>query len=228
MGLAKLVLAEPFKPRVNILLDKNPFTIGRSTECSFVLDRTGISKHHLTITFDGDGYSIQDPGSKNGTYLNGIRIESSWLRHGDLIQISGHDLIFEIVRQDDMAAGLESNIDKFRLALQSTKAMNSHQLLDPILNEIMDGLMRLSQAERGFLLLEDETGQLQIVRSINIDPEGLKEEGSRLSLSAVSRAIESRTSVAITDALKDTFFGDQTSVQVLKLKTLVCVPIVLN
>jgi GAF domain-containing protein len=106
--------------------------------------------------------------------------------------------------------------------------MNSHQLLDPVLNEIMEGVMRLSQAERGFLLIEAEDGELQLARSVNIDPEALKEHSFRLSLSAVEKAIQTRESVAISDAQKDTFFGDQTSVQLLQLKTLVCVPILIN
>jgi GAF domain-containing protein len=123
---------------------------------------------------------------------------------------------------------MESRINKFRFALQSTRAMNSHQLLDPILNEIMDGVMRLSQAERGFLLIESNEGQLEMARAVNIEPDSLKTAGSSLSLSAVERAIETKQSVAISDAVQDTYFGDQTSVQMLQLKTLVCVPILIN
>jgi GAF domain-containing protein len=92
----------------------------------------------------------------------------------------------------------------------------------------MDGVMRLTQAERGFLMIEGNDGELQMARSVNINPEGLKEKGSRLSLSAVEKAIETRKSVAISDAGKDTYFGDQTSVQMLELKTLVSVPILMN
>jgi pSer/pThr/pTyr-binding forkhead associated (FHA) protein len=228
MGLAKLVLAEAFKPRKNILIDKNPFVIGRTAECDLVLDRSRVSKRQARITFDGDQYLLEDLGSKNGTYVNGNRVQSANLEEGDLISISGTDLIFSKINQNDWTADLETNIKKFRFALQSTKAMNSHQLLDPILNEIMDGVMRLSQAERGFLLIEREDGELQMVRSVNINLEGLKEEGSSLSLSAVEKAIQTRTSVAISDAQDDTFFGHQTSVKMLKLKTLVSVPIVMD
>jgi pSer/pThr/pTyr-binding forkhead associated (FHA) protein len=228
MGLAKLVLAEAFKPRQNILIDKNPFVIGRGSDCDLVLDRFGISKRHARITFDGNQYLFEDLGSKNGTFVNGTRVESVTLQEGDLISLSGTDLIFNQIKQNDWTADMEANIKKFRLALQSTTAMNSHQLLDPILNEIIDGVMRLSQAERGFLLIEGENGELQMARSVNVDPKGLKQEGSSLSLSAVEKAIETQTSVAISDAQQDTFFGDQTSVQILKIKTLVTVPILLN
>jgi GAF domain-containing protein len=226
MGLAKLVLTEPFKPRKTILINKNPFLIGRNNDCDLVLDRSGISKHQAEITFDGEAYQIQDMGSKNGTLLNGKRIQTADLNDHDLISVSGLDLQFQRIRQNEWTADLESRINKFRFALQSTKAMNSHQLLDPILNEIMEGVMRLSQAERGFLLIESNDGQLEMARAVNIGPDSLK--SSSLSLSALERAIETKQSVAISDAVQDTYFGDQTSVQMLQLKTLVCVPILMN
>jgi phosphoserine phosphatase RsbU/P len=229
MGLAKLVLTEAFKPRRSILIDKNPFTIGRAAECDLILDRSGISKRHTRVLFDGEQFSIEDLESKNGTYVNGTRIRTlTLLKHNDLVTLSGLDLLFQIVEQSEVTIDLERSMEKFRMALKSTKAMNSHQLLDPILTEIMDGVMRLTQAERGFLMIEGENGELQMARSVNIHPEGLKEEGSTLSLSAVERAIQTRVSVAISDALTDTFFGHQTSVQALRLKTLVCVPIMTN
>jgi phosphoserine phosphatase RsbU/P len=229
MGLAKLVLTEAFKPRTNFLIDKNPFVIGRTAECDLQLDRPGISKQHARILFDGEQFSIVDLESKNGTFVNGARLQASTvLRQDDLISLSGIDLLFQIIKQNELTADLTNNIEKFRFALQSTRAMNSHQFLDPILTEIMEGVMRLTQAERGFLMIEGEAGELQMARSVNINPEGLKEEGSVLSLSAVEKAIQTRVSVAISDASKDIFFGDQTSVQMLKLKTLVSVPILMN
>jgi pSer/pThr/pTyr-binding forkhead associated (FHA) protein len=71
MGLAKLVLTEPFKPRKTILINQNPFLIGRTNDCNLVLERHGVSKHQAQITFDGESYQIKDMGSKNGTLLNG-------------------------------------------------------------------------------------------------------------------------------------------------------------
>src|SRR5262245_10927368 len=170
MGLAKLVLTEPFKPRKTILINKNPFLIGRSNDCDLVLDRSGVSKQQAQITFDGEVYQLQDLGSKNGTLLNGKRIQTSELNDDDVISTSGLDLQFQRIRQSDWTEDMESRINKFRFALQSTRAMNSHQLLDPILNEIMEGVMRLSQAERGFLLIESNEGQLEMARAVNIGP----------------------------------------------------------
>lgn len=226
MSLAKLVLAEPFKPIQNIVLAKNPFIIGRNADCDLILDRPSISKHHVRITFDGEQYVAHDLESKNGTMLNGKTIQTGTLKDKDIITIGGIDLIFQRILQEQIQADLEKNLDMFKSAMRFTKAINANQILDSILDEIMNALMRLSQAERGFLLLADEQNGLQMKRSVNITSEELNEEGSRLSVTAVEKAVQSRQTVAVSNALDDSYFGGQTSVQELALRTLVCIPIV--
>lgn len=226
MSLAKLVLAEPFKPIQNIVLAKNPFIIGRNADCDLILDRPSISKHHVRITFDGEQYIAHDLESKNGTMLNGKTIQTATLKDSDIITLGGIDLIFQRILQEQLQADLEKNLDMFKSAMRFTKAINANQILDPILDEIMNALMRLSQAERGFLLLADEQNGLQMKRSVNITSEELKDEGSRLSVTAVDKALQSHQTVAVSNALDDSYFGGQTSVQELALRTLVCIPIV--
>lgn len=226
MSLAKLVLAEPFKPIQNIVLTKNPFVIGRNSDCDLILDRPSISKHHVRITFDGEQHLVDDLESKNGTMLNGETIQSGTLENDDVITIGGIDLIFQKILQEQVQADLEKNLNMFKSALRYTKSINANQILEPILDEIMNALMRLSQGERGFLLLADEDNRLQMKRSVNITSEELHEENSRLSLTAVEKAVQSRQTVAVSNALDDSYFGGQTSVQELALRTLVCIPIV--
>jgi pSer/pThr/pTyr-binding forkhead associated (FHA) protein len=228
MSLAKLILTEPFKPTTHLLIHKTPFVIGRSAECDLVLDRTSISKRHNQILFDGEQFLIQDLQSKNGTLVNGEMVKQAKLADHDLISIGGVDLLFRKVEEKQLNADLERNLNRLQSAIKFTKAITARapsKVLDPLLDEIMNALMQLSQAERGFLLLEDEEGTLQMVRSVNITSADLRSEKFRLSMSAVERAIENKTAVAISNALDDTYFGDQTSVQELELKTLVCVPV---
>jgi GAF domain-containing protein len=89
----------------------------------------------------------------------------------------------------------------------------------------MTALMQLSQAERGFVLMEDAKGTLQMVRSVNFASSELCAAKFRLSMSAIEQALAKKETVAISNAKDDTYFGQQTSVQELDLKTLVCVPI---
>jgi hypothetical protein len=64
-------------------------TIGRSEDNDIVVDDRWVSRHHARIRVDGPQYIVEDLGSKNGTLVNGKRIEGPRvLVDGDEIQIT--------------------------------------------------------------------------------------------------------------------------------------------
>ncbi len=70
-------------------IEGREFLIGRGNDCDLVLPERQVSRHHVRITHEGDRYILHDLGSKNGTHINGQRIEGSVpLRDGDQIQIA--------------------------------------------------------------------------------------------------------------------------------------------
>jgi len=48
--------------------------IGRGTDASIWIDAPGVSRHHARILIDDDAATIEDLGSKNGTYVAGTRV----------------------------------------------------------------------------------------------------------------------------------------------------------
>lgn len=69
--------------------------VGRDLDCAVVLETTGVSRHHAQITITGETAIIEDAGSKNGTWVNGHRIESALqLNDGDVIRIGIASLRF--------------------------------------------------------------------------------------------------------------------------------------
>ncbi|UIJ34691.1 FHA domain-containing protein [Allobranchiibius sp. GilTou73] len=67
--------------------DEEALTIGRGRGNSIVLDDMLVSRHHVRITADDDGLVLQDLGSRNGTYVNGHRVERTALHEGDRLGI---------------------------------------------------------------------------------------------------------------------------------------------
>ena len=71
------------------------FVIGRGADCQLALDDAQVSRRHAVLRVDADGAVLEDLGSRNGVFLNGVRIEKSEPLHdGDQIRIGAQDLGF--------------------------------------------------------------------------------------------------------------------------------------
>jgi pSer/pThr/pTyr-binding forkhead associated (FHA) protein len=78
--------------------------IGRNPTTDITLLDEGISREHALILYEEatDGYSIEDLQSTNGTKVNGKRVRSAELSHGDELQI-GHTLFHFAIGDETVA-----------------------------------------------------------------------------------------------------------------------------
>lgn len=79
------------------LVDSAPITVGRGGENDLALEGDEFaSSRHVRFEPRGDGVWVQDLGSTNGTYVNGIRIGGARrLAPGDVVRVGETDLRFE-------------------------------------------------------------------------------------------------------------------------------------
>jgi hypothetical protein len=75
-------------------LEAEHVEIGRSPDADVFLDDVTVSRSHAGLTRDADGYTIEDRGSLNGTYVNRRRVEKAKLEDGDEVQIGKYRLTF--------------------------------------------------------------------------------------------------------------------------------------
>jgi hypothetical protein len=75
-------------------LDQPVVTIGRHPSCDVFLDDITVSRRHVRIVRDDDGYTARDDGSLNGTYVNRTRVDEARLHHGDEVQVGRYRLSF--------------------------------------------------------------------------------------------------------------------------------------
>jgi len=84
------------------------FMIGRSEDAQFCLPQDRFfSRHHCILEIAPPQCFLRDLGSTNGTYVNGVRVETAHLKHGDRIQ--GGETVLEVEVAVDQADGF--NID---------------------------------------------------------------------------------------------------------------------
>jgi len=77
-----------------IELGKEEIIIGRIPECGICLSVENVSRQHARVIFRNEEYFVEDLGSTNGTYVNGIKIVKCVLRNSDQINIGGVKILF--------------------------------------------------------------------------------------------------------------------------------------
>ena len=79
------------------VLDSAPVTLGRGAQNDLALDSDDFaSAHHAKIEPRRDGVWLEDIGSTNGTYLNGIKLtRARKLTPGDVVRVGETELRYE-------------------------------------------------------------------------------------------------------------------------------------
>lgn len=93
---------------VNLVLLKKdgsqkPFTlpssvtvIGRRSNCDLHIPITSVSRRHCQLNQDQGVMKIRDLGSRNGTYVNGKRVEETVIKAGDQMKVGPLTFVFQI------------------------------------------------------------------------------------------------------------------------------------
>ncbi len=189
-----------------VVIEATPFTMGRQEKCSLVVTDADVSRLHAEIVREGERYVLLDR-SKFGTYVNGTRIEAPHpLAHGDHIQLGSLNrppiefqrVTEEITRNLRSSAGgnpvpvrdatLDGRtVDSMRarsmdMMGQALRAMIEGRGLEEILGIVVDQTVRLASADRGFVMLANPEGKLEIRMARG--RRGLTLEGSKFDHSA--------------------------------------------
>ena len=115
------------------LADK-PLTIGRSPDADItVLDERSSRMHCGIRLWDGE-YFAKDLQSKNGTYLNGEKIEMARIKPGDRIRVGATVLAVEDENSGQDVPGTETSLNSLQQEMDDGKGYNT--ILREIVNEV--------------------------------------------------------------------------------------------
>jgi len=93
--LAKVVLSADSKRLAELHLVPGRKVIGRTPDNDLQIDSKFISRHHCQIITGSDGVSVlEDLNSTNGVVIRGQRIRRYTLRHGDVISLGQHEILY--------------------------------------------------------------------------------------------------------------------------------------
>jgi len=158
----------------------------------------------------------------------------------DSLSRSGNPLVStviqDITRVSQSLLLLEQSVgDQMKLKQSQLRALmsvgqviNSSLGLRRVLEEVMDSLISLMHAERGFLMLRESNGELAVQIARGIAHINLDEEAFKVSKTVVRKVVDSGAPVLTTNAQADPRFDAQMSVAAYQLRSILCVPLKLK
>jgi adenylate cyclase len=115
--------------------------------------------------------------------------------------------------------------EELRALVQVSRAVNSTLDLAAVLNQVMDHIIELTGAERSFLMLFDESGELEFKVARNLDRETIAGSSFEISRTIVKTVASEGQPVVTTNAQADPRFSSQESVIGYNLRSILCVPL---
>ena len=83
----------------HVTLDEGEHVLGRDPDVEIFLNSSGVSRRHALITISAGGATIEDLGSKNGTFVGDQRVAGSRsLGDGDIIGVGSVKLTLTVLQ----------------------------------------------------------------------------------------------------------------------------------
>ena len=218
-----------------ISLKKSKYTLGRGIENDILFDTPKVSRLHAVLVKEGEAYHVIDQDATNHVFVNSEQVKRKKLTSGDTINLSDEVTLLYLSEHDfhKQITGLLNhmwnaiNKEAFLRLKEVTDRIISLDNLEHILQIVLKEVVNLVGAERGFIALTDEKGQIQkntrIVYNIPLEQHGAWE--AIFSHSTVQQAIHTREPVFILRSGGDEPQDFSYSIIALKLQSVMCAPL---
>jgi len=209
-------------------LYKKITSIGSAPENDIVLPDPLVAEAFCHIHFDGQTYNLTTLGRKAEVVVNGKKRKRHRLSHDDRLVIGSVQLRFSLIDEeapvDDEAAPTFADIDAYQKLYEfSARLMEKHDL-DQLLDSLMDAVIEISNADKGFLILMDGD-RLDVKVARNLKKENIADAVAQLSDSIIEKVVRTRRPVIVSDAMNDDEFQGSQSIMRLKLSSVICCPL---
>ncbi|HEY6323966.1 MAG TPA: FHA domain-containing protein [Thermoanaerobaculia bacterium] len=212
--------------RVVVLREEEEYVLGRDATSTLVVDDDRVSRRHARLRRGREGWELSDLASKNGTLVNGQPVAGrallaarSWLSLGGVLAS------FEPLTEEQIRAESSAQSARRRSTIAARRRLAAADSLDAILQGLLESVVQLSRAERGFVLLARGDGELAIAAASGLAALDLGAAEFAGSIGAVERALSTGRAVAVADALADPALGGRESVARGGIRALVCMPL---
>jgi len=212
-------------------LHKAATTLGSGVDNDIRVRDPEIEEEHAVIHFDGTSFTVKSVERRCELIVNGKSTRKHTLAHGDELRMGRTLFNFHLVSLPSRSSAQAPAANPERLAAErlqglvafSEKLLRQVELPD-LLAALMDSVIELSTADKGFLILvEGENFVVKVAR--NLHQQYLEDAVAQLSDSIIAKVIRTRKPLIVSDALHDKEFNGSRSVVNLNLCSVMCVPL---
>jgi phosphoserine phosphatase RsbU/P len=221
-------------------LDHTPFTVGRKVDKDLVIADPRVSRDHAVIASENGEFYVLDQGSKHGTFVNGERVERKTLERNDRVEFGVRDVAYVIFHPQhatsntareflSQISGIHisteaTDLEKLTLFLEAARKLNTTGVLDEILVILLDATLKLTRAERGYVFMKTEEGNLRLAAGRNSKGELLLDDKT-ISHSILDDALKSNSEFVLTDTSRSLDLAGRQSIVTYDLRTVICIPL---
>lgn len=224
--MASLVYTAPgASGSVTVDLAKRITSIGSGADNDVRVADPEIEETHALVRVDGPVVTLQVLGAAAAT-VNGRRKMRHELEHADEFVLGQTRFLFRAFSATPVAEPSRARDDRaqtWRAILELSRRLLEGQELPELLEKLMDSILELTRADKGFLMLVDGD-DLHVRVARNLAGAAMESEG-QYSDSIVATVLETRRPLIVADALSDRQFSAAHSVVNLRVCSVLCVPL---
>ena len=132
-------------------------------------------------------------------------------------------------KTEKQTQGVARQLEQLEELLRTFTLITSSLELDDVLEDVMDTVIRLTGAERAYLMLNNKaTNELDLTVARNWDQENIADNEAVFSRSIVNQALKENQAILATNAQSDDRFQNVKSVVNNNLRSILCIPLTLQ
>jgi transcriptional regulator with GAF, ATPase, and Fis domain len=239
-------------------------TIGQALGNDVCVKGERVAQTHAQVLFDGRDFNLEEVDKQAEILINGKKKRRARLVHGDRITLGDTEVAFSMFDEpraaprpdgaspaphapalsDTQLWAASQSIAGLRKLYEFSEKLMTLKSVDEVLESMLDTIIDVTGAEKGLILLLDDTveekkpdsdgaaapsptsggaSKLRIRAARNVKREAVSE--TAISDSIVQRVLQTARPVIVSDALTDNEFSSSQSVLALQLSSVMCAPL---
>ncbi|HKG46066.1 MAG TPA: sigma 54-interacting transcriptional regulator [Pyrinomonadaceae bacterium] len=229
-------------------LNEETLVIGRETAANLCIAEASVSRRHSKIEKKESGFVITDLESLNGTFINDVPVKTRLLEHGDRVRIGDSQFLFLTHEGDAPSKSSDVKLDEAQVISSSTvqirfdeaiyqmtrdlsalmkisTTINSIRGLDNLLERLLELLFEVVPAQRGAILLTDESS-FETSLVFGLDRARGKDAPVNVSRTIVQQVLRDGVALLANDAASETTLVTDSLIAA-RTHSVMCVPLIL-